>query len=177
MEKKLKTVLRFFSDGDFLVFLTNTVGYVLYGLSGLQYAIHLLNRDNPKLTAVGVTAFGVCAVLSNLSYRAAPLFDEKEKKLLMYSGEKFFHSSLLLIQTVVFRYAIDAFLTFKVAPDKSMWMPVITTIVMIFNVIMFLIGIFAVYFFLYGFESLNNFFWIRYRQRILASKKNKQLEP
>ena len=72
MRKKLKTVLQFLRDGDLCV--TNTVGYVLFALSGIMYAIQLLRHDNPKLTAVGITAFGVCAVLSNISNRAAPLF-------------------------------------------------------------------------------------------------------
>jgi hypothetical protein len=99
MKKKLKTAIKFFTDGDVFVFLTNTVGYVLFALSGVMYASQLLEHDNPNLTTVGVTAFSISAVLSNISYRAAPLFDEEDKKLLMYSGKNsFIHLSLLYRQ-------------------------------------------------------------------------------
>lgn len=148
------------------MFLADAVGYSLFALSGLIYSMQLLQHTNPKLTAVGITAFGVCAVLSNISYRAAPLFDEEDKKILLYSGEKFFHCSLLIIQTVVLRYFIDALLTFKLPPERAMWMRVISTTETICDVIMVLIGLFATYFFLYGFGYLNNFLWRRFRERL-----------
>jgi len=167
MRKQFKAFFQYFTDKDVLAFLANTVGYILFATSGLIYSIQLLNHDNPKLTAIGITAFGVCAVLSNISYRAAPLFDEENKRVLIYSGEKFFHCSLLIIQTIVFRYVIDALLTFKLPPERAMWMGVISTIRTVFNVMMVVIGLYATYFFLYGFESLNSFLWGRYHARRL----------
>ncbi len=167
MRKQFKAFIQYFSDKDFLAFLANTVGYVLFAGSGLMYSMQLLRHDNPKLTVVGITAFGICAVLSNISYRAAPLFDEENKRVLIYSGEKFLHCSLLIIQTIVFCYVVDALLTFKLPPERVMWTWVINTIRTVFNIVMFLIGLYATYFFLYGFESLNNFLWGRYHARRL----------
>ena len=83
MKKQFKVFFRYFTDKDFLAFLTNTLGYGLFAASGLVYSSELLRHDNAKLTAVGITAFGVCAVLSNISYRAAPLFDEENKRILI----------------------------------------------------------------------------------------------
>ena len=165
MKKQSKAFFEYLKDQEILPVLANWVGYILFAVSGLEYSYQLLNHDNPKLTAVGITVFGVCAVLSNISYRAAALFDEENKHLLIYSGEKFLHCSLLIIQTIVFRYVIDALLTFKLPPERAMWMWVISTTEKVFNVIMVLIGLYATYFFLYGFQHLNDFLWRRYRER------------
>jgi hypothetical protein len=149
----------FFNDA-IVVFLSQTLGFLIFAIAGIVYVNQLLRGSSQKLLTVGVTAFAITAGLSGLCYRmASNLSDDKGKSIPLYAGEKFFHSCLLLIQTICLKYIQDNMSSFKIVT----WLDNIINFSL--SIIISFVGMFATYFFLYGFEALNDFFWKRFMER------------
>jgi hypothetical protein len=139
------------------VLIVQIVGYFIFAASAWTYVNRLMEQAGGQVFTIGIAAFGLIATLSGLCYRMAPtVTDEDEKRHVLYSGEKFLHSSVLLIQTIFLKYVKDA-----TPPQASpTWFNRGFNIV--FIVILFLLTAFAVGAFLYGFESLNDVLWKKY---------------
>ena len=78
----------------------------LLGLVTINYALRVINQRGSEVYPVGVAAFGVTAALSGLCFAVAAV--PESLNAARYAGEKFLHSSLLLIQTVMIVFLKEA---------------------------------------------------------------------
>jgi hypothetical protein len=151
--------------------LSNAIGYVIICVTGILYIQKLLMEPVDKVTNVALTAIGAVAALSALCFTFAPLIeDEHDKKSGLYAGEKFLHSTLLIILTLFLKYANDQLISFEFISSIK-WLKV--TIICIFSMPMFGIGSFAVGMAALGFHDLNKTLWFRYEQRAKENLKKK----
>jgi energy-converting hydrogenase Eha subunit C len=142
---------------------SRTIGQIVLGVAGVMYANQLWASPLDKVVAIGLLAFGAIAVLSALCFTMAPcLTTEEERYPTLYAGEKFFHSSLLLIQTIFLKYAGESLLNVQFVANVS-WLH--RSIGITINIAASLTGAVATWFSIYGFQSLNEFFWQRYERR------------
>lgn len=94
---------------------------------------------------------------------------ENGKSTAIYSGEKLLHSSVLILQTVVLKYALDTFLASKFMKSHDMMASIISIGT---QALLTIIGSYAAYFSLYGFEALHDFLWDRFHHRRENMKNN-----
>ena len=142
---------------------SRTIGQIVLGAAGVMYANQLWVSPLDKVVTVGLSAFGAIAVLSALCFTMAPcLTTEEERRPTLYAGEKFFHSSLLLIQTIFLKFAGESLTNLQLIMDVH-WLH--SSLTAITSIASSLTGAVATWFSVYGFESLNDFFWQRYEKR------------
>lgn len=151
---------------DFMKFqslFSRTIGQIVLGVSGLTYANQLWTSPFEKVINVGLSAFGVIGALSALSFTMVPcLSTEDERQLTLYGAEKFFHSSLLLIQTIFMKFAGESVANLQFIVNIP-WMH--TLFLAITSIAASFTGAVATWFAIYGFDSLNDLFWQRYDKR------------
>jgi len=74
---------------------------------GCFYSFYIFGNLEKDTTKISNIAFGIVAVLTGLSLRmASTLSKSDEKDRFMYSGERFFHSTLLLLSASIIKYMI-----------------------------------------------------------------------
>jgi len=144
--------------------LSQSIGYIIIFFAGQTYVLGLLLEPLPRITSIALSSLGAIVALAALCFAAVPcLPSENDKKAPMYAGEKFFHSTLLIIQTLFLKYGADTFLTYA-------WINSIQGLVVVLTILTYIlifgIGLFAVLNTAWGFDSLNRFFWQRYDERV-----------
>lgn len=147
----------------FASFLSSTIGYIIIGSAALMYMSQFIRQPVNEVFTIGLSAFALIAALSGLCYAFAPcLPNDEAKKAPLYAGEKFFHSCLLLLQTIFLKYVTDGLLSVKWVQS----MPYINySVSIVADFLLVVIGSLATYFCLFGFEAINDFFWKRYEVR------------
>ena len=152
---------------------SRTIGQIVLGTAGIMYANQLWSSPLDKVVAVGLSALGAIAALSALCFTMAPCMSlDKERDPILYAGEKFFHSSLLLIQTIFLKFAGESLSNIGLVQGVE-WLH--RSVDALTNVVAALTGAAAAWFSIYGFQSLNDFFWLRYEKRreMLQMKKKR----
>jgi hypothetical protein len=147
----------------FASFVSSTVGYIIIAAAALMYMNQFIQSSINEVFTVGLSAFALVAALSGLCYALAPcLTIDEEKKTPLYAGEKFFHSCLLLLQTIFLKYVSISVLEIKWIQEHS---SINYSVSIVFNILLVLISLIATYFCLFGFEAINDFLWKRYEVR------------
>ena len=154
-----------------LAALSTTVGHIIFGVSTLSYISALIQQPIEKVASIGLSAFALIGAVSGLCFAMAQALPEGDAKAsTLYSGEKFLHATLLILQSIVLKYASDVALATELVKTK----PLLTAVVSgCANVLLFVVSAYAAYFMLYGFESINSFLWDRFltrRQRLFQRK-------
>jgi hypothetical protein len=101
---------RQFIPPTLLPLLSKTLGNLIILLAGLFYVGELVKKPFEQTTGTILTAFGIIAGFSALCYTAIPSYRRDQRGTPLYAGEKFLHSSLLIIQTLFLRFALVVFL-------------------------------------------------------------------
>src|SRR5438128_10684276 len=84
------------------------------------YVAKAVTRPVSDLYPFGLSAVGITAALSSLCLSAiAPVGKVTTPAILRYSGEKFLHSSLLLVQVLFIAFARDSLLTWDPVADSA----------------------------------------------------------
>jgi len=78
----------------------------LLGFWTVFYAQRAVTQTANEVYPTGMAAFGVTAALSAICFSMVPVCDNPPTP--QYAGEKFLHSSLLLVQTLLVLYVRDA---------------------------------------------------------------------
>jgi len=147
--------------------LSKYLGYMILSTTGIVYVLKILSEPIEKVATLSLTAIAIIGALSALCFSYAPcISDENDKNSGLYSGEKFLHSTLLIIQTLFLKYVADQVLFLQLVKSVP-WLE--TTISMIANTIIFWIGSSSVVFAALGFDSLNKTLWSHY---VKNAKKN-----
>jgi len=158
----------------FQSFFSRTVGQIVLGVTGIVYANQLWMSPLDKVVGVGLTAFGAIAAVAALCFTMAScLTSLEERQPTLYAGEKFFHSSLLLIQTIFIRFAGDSLASMQFIQGVE-WLH--RAVGGLASFAATITGAVATWFSIWGFQSLNDFLWQRYekwREELIEKKKEK----
>lgn len=130
------------------------IAYIIFGWSILSYVVALIRQPFEKVAAIGLSAFALVASVSGLCFAIAHVLEkENEKSTALYSGEKLLHSTVLILQTVVLKYASDTVLDSSFLKSHE----ILTKVVSWASYgLLVVISSYAAYFFLYGFEALHD---------------------
>lgn len=138
-----------------------------------SYAWRLVNQHTTDVYLIAMTAFGVTAALSAICYTVPSSTGTFPPT--RYAGEKFLHSSLLLIQTLMIVYVRDAATRSLRGSGHDTLSSVITGTL---GILTFLICAAAAYAWFFGFEALNDELWSNWDRRLreMKTKKPKSTE-
>lgn len=100
--------------------ISEVLGYIIFSFSILSYVSALIRQTFEKVSTVGLSAFALVAAVSGLCFAMAQVLEnENDKASTLYSGEKLLHSAVLILETIVLKYASDAVLSLSyVNPTK-----------------------------------------------------------
>lgn len=133
----------------------------LLGLSTLFYAQRAITQTASEVYPVGMAAFGVTAALSAICFTMVPACDNPPTA--RYAGEKFLHSSLLLIQSLLILYVRDAAVAFDWVRTHP---PVVANITGVAAAVLSLVTAAAAWTWYHGFSELNAVLWKNWERRI-----------
>jgi len=140
----------------------------------LSYILRLVRQAGPETYTIGMTAFGVTGALSAICLTipcASGTFPPTR-----YAGEKFLHSSLLLIQTLMIVYVKSALM-------QSAWWNAHISLGSVASVTLSIIGTLvsaaAAYAWYFGFDTLNDELWSNWDRRLreMETKKPNHRAP
>ena len=137
--------------------------YIIFGSAILSYVSALIREPFEKITVIGLSAFALVAAVSGLCFAMSQVMEkEDDKSTVFYSGEKLLHSAILILETIVLKYASDTILstTFMKSHEKFS-----TVISWVSFWLLFFISVNGAYFFLHGFEALHDLLWDRFQKR------------
>lgn len=126
------------------------------------YVQHMVYASATEAYTVGVGAFGMTAGLSGVCFAMAAVTDSS-KWPACYAGEKFLHSALLLIQTLLIVSIRDAIIQLKFAQEHPMLTPFVKGIS---AALMLIVATAAVWTWHHGFSELNKTLWKNWEKRI-----------
>lgn len=139
------------------------LSYLIFSFSILAYLSELIRQPFEKVSTAGLSAFALVAAVSGLCFAMAQvLVIEDDKAKALYSGEKLLHSSVLILETIVLKYASNAALSSSFVKSYE---ALTTTTIWISDALIMIISLYAANFFLFGFESLHDFLWNRFHVR------------
>lgn len=143
-------------------FISKTLGYIIICASGLFYVQKLIIVPIDKVTPIALTAIATIATLSALCFSfVQSLSDEHDKNSGLYAGEKFLHSTLLIILTLFLKYTSDQAQAFALTYSIT-WLKIIILVISI--PLLLGIGGYAVTMAALGFHDLNKTLWSRYEK-------------
>lgn len=112
------------------------------------------------------SAFGITIALSGICF-TVPTSPSDEYNF-KYAGEKFLHSSLLLIQLIAILYVKTEIIKFSFIKTNLILMGISNSV---FSMTFTFISAVALWSFYYGFEVLNDDLWGKYKKRIEKIRK------
>jgi hypothetical protein len=125
------------------------------------YVSYAFTRTSSDLYSMALTAFGTTAILSSVCFGMAST--NTDDSLFRYAGEKFLHSSLLIIQSIIVLYAKNAILNITVI---TIPITIKKVIISVFGIVIMFVSSMASITWLHGFEILNKELWKKYKKRI-----------
>jgi hypothetical protein len=150
--------------------ISRSVGYFIISVSGLLYVQRILSEPADRVIPLALTAIATIAALSALCFSYVPcISDEVDKNSGLYAGEKFLHSTLLMIQTLFLKYVADQLLAID-SIKEILWLQM--TISITVGVLLFGIGGYAVTMAALGFDSLNKTLWSHFEKLALKNLRN-----
>jgi hypothetical protein len=120
-----------------------------------------INLPAKDVYPIVISAFGITAALSGVCFTMAT--SSNTEHTIRYSGEKFLHSSLLLIQFLAIIFAKDTVLGFSFVHINEILKSILT---IIFNLLLVIIGVTAASSWFFGFDELNTELWGNWKGRI-----------
>lgn len=149
-------------------FLSRYVGYFVIFIASLTYVTDLWKQPIKSIFGMSFSGLAIIVALSALAFTMVPcLTEEKDKRTVLYAGEKFFQSSIFLIQAILLKYAGEAIKGAKLFSAIPSITSVVGTLIDSLSVICVM---WSTYVFLYGYNELNDFLWERYLSRMKGNE-------
>lgn len=136
----------------------------------LLYVQDAIQLPATEIYTVGMSAFGITAGLSGVCFAMASV-PRVTTSASEYAGEKFLHSAILLIQTLLTVSIRDALMHLQFIQDYSI---LTLSVKGIFAAILTFVAITAVQAWHFGFSELNGDLWKRWEHRV--RELNKQVQ-
>jgi hypothetical protein len=133
------------------------------------YIIHAINLPANDIYPMALTAFGTTAVLSGVCFAMAPT--KTIDPPIRYSGEKFLHSALLILQSVIVVYAKESILSISIIITHYVIRIVISGV---FIVVITFVATMAALTWFHGFDELNTELWKKWERRVEIMRKSKE---
>lgn len=148
-----------------------TIGFIIFAFSILSYVSGLIQQPFEKVSFACLSAFALLAAISGLCFAMAQVMGKDDDKApVLYSGEKLLHSTVLILETIVLKYASETVLSFSFVKSHEI---VSSSISWVSYGLLVIISLYATYFLLYGFEALHDFLWSRFQVRRQNRYKNR----
>lgn len=138
----------------------------------IVYAQRAIAYPASEVYTVGMAAFGVTAGLSAVCFAMAVA--PAAVPASTYAGEKFLHSSILLVQTMLVVFVRDAILQLQFVRDHSF---IAGQARGLFAVILVFVAIAAVWTWYHGFSELNAGLWKNWERRIREHNEKSRKAP
>jgi hypothetical protein len=136
----------------------------LVGLATLLYLQNGITEPSSSAFPIGITAVGVTLGLAAACFTMSPIGVNTHGQ---YAGEKFLHSSLLLIQSLFLLYVRDALKELDWIKTNGF---IVETIKIVANAILALITATAGWSWHWGFSLVNQVLWDNWKRRIEAAQ-------
>ncbi|OPY07481.1 MAG: hypothetical protein A4E66_02037 [Syntrophus sp. PtaB.Bin001] len=137
-------------------------GYASMTVGGVTVALSISVKSVDQYLTVALSYLAIIAGLSGISFSASQGCEvPKEKKMLRYGGERFFHAVLLIVQAIFLRLMLESEEPFMRAHFPSiLWLGrgFITICCTV-------LSLYALYQILRGFKSVNGYLWERVKIR------------
>jgi len=133
----------------------------LLGICTIVYIQNALFQPAANTFPIGLSAFGVTAVLSGICFSMARTCENPATA--KYAGEKFLHSAILLIQSLLVLYIRD---TVGEIEWLKPWPNLVLTVRTFAVGLLSLVTAVAAWAWYHGFSELNEFLWKNWEQRI-----------
>lgn len=151
----------------FHVFLSRSVGYVVIYVTSLIFVLKIWKLPFSSIVGASFSVLAIITALSALSFTMAPCLSDDDKRIVLYSGENFFHAAIFIIQAILLKYAGEAI-------GNSNHLELITGMTYLISRIIDLLSVISVvwatYTFLNGYGKLSDFFWKRHISRFEDSR-------
>jgi hypothetical protein len=141
----------------------------IIGISVSFFNYFAVFKPSENVYTLAITFFGVTAGLSGLCFAMSPT--KTGEPLIRLAGEKFLHSSVLLLQTLIVLFAKNSLLGLSIVNDHKI---IKAIIIMLFTFIVFIVSTMAAVTWFHGFQKLNRELWERYRVRIENIRESKE---
>jgi hypothetical protein len=132
----------------------------LLGFATLVYLQHGIREPASSAFPVGITAVGLSLGLAAACFTMSPMGVNTDGQ---YAGEKFLHSSLLLIQSLFLLYVRDALTELDLIKTNGF---IVEAIKIVATAILALITAAAAWSWFFGFSQLNQVLWDNWKRRI-----------
>lgn len=150
---------------------STAIGTPIILITLLVYVQRVITQPASTVYPLAITAFGIPAALSGICFRMASSLPEDSTP--RYAGEKFLHSTLLLIQSLFLIYVKDTIISFGWVASHETITTVISAVAA--GVFSLLSGAAAICWY-HGFSELNKELWRNWKRRIEAVNKTQE-EP
>jgi hypothetical protein len=133
---------------------STVVGVPILAYATMVFIQRAVTLPAAQVYPMAIAAFGVTGALAGICFTAEPLYNGAIAS--KYAGEKFLHSSLLLIETTILIYAKDAMneLPFVLAHG---WLK--TSVSLAFGFLVTIVSTAAGWTWYWGFSELNRSLW------------------
>ncbi len=156
------------------------VGAPIIAYATMDFILTTAKLPAAQVYPMAITAFGVTGVLAGICFTAEPLYNGTIAA--KYAGEKFLHSSLLLLESTILIYVKDALIS---VPFITAHNPLKFITDYIFGVLVIFVSAAAGFTWYHGFCELNNALWKSWENRVIAlnsdsedkEKRRKELPP
>jgi hypothetical protein len=150
---------------------STVVAIPIVGATIMFYITRAIYLPASDIFPMALTAFGITAALSGICFTMAPI--KKEDTGIRFAGEKFLHSSLLLIQSIIVIYVKESMLSLTLINTYNT-IKIIIDIVL--SILIVLVSVVAAISWLYGFDELNTDLWKKWEKRIELMRESKKKE-
>jgi hypothetical protein len=125
------------------------------------YVQQAIAQPAAEVFPIGIASFGILAGLSGICFTMVPSYPDSW--IPKYSGEKFLHGSLLIIQTLFLVYAREALSGYS---WTSSWPPLSSIIRNTIASLLYLVTTAALWTWYHGFEELNKLLWKKWEEGV-----------
>lgn len=120
-----------------------------------------------NIFSMSITVFGVTVALSGVCFSMVSSAPDHTKDI-KFAGEKFLHSSILLIQAIILIYARNALVH---STHINQYVMAKNIIYRIFQLVIMIISTTSAFTWLQGFSAINDVLWKRWKLRIENPEK------
>lgn len=125
------------------------------------YVTHAIILPASEVFPMAIAVFGITAALSGVCFTMSP--SKNDEYNIRYAGEKFLHSSLLLMQSLILIYSKESLISLSYISSTN---TIKTIIIAVFSALLGLISSMAAITWFHGFDALNNELWKKWEKRI-----------
>lgn len=164
-----QSIERTFIQPNIFGIMSNIFLTIIIMTAGISYVKQILRQPLSEATGIMLATFGAIAGISAVCYTAVPFYKKGQDETILFAGEKFLHSCLMIIQTLFLKFGIDRIPEWDFLKNLG-WLKYVQWFA---DFILIVFGLVAIMLAYAGFFELNRFLWKRYK--IKREERHKKL--